>query len=146
MDVRPFEVVIVAHSTRLKELPLICLLQLADISRVSVCVQKASFTSLLFHVWFHNAFATFPPTPFSIQMYKHLDHFSFILPHTKFSIQFKLVNSTGNYLWGFEIFNTTSGRPLHGISKVVMLSLTNSVIELNECVMNALVDFQNSIP
>lgn len=106
---------------------------------------KASFTSLLFHVWFHNAFATFPPTPFSIQMYKHLDHFSFILPHAKFSIQFKLVNSTGNYLWGFEIFNTTSGRPLHGISKVVMLSLTNSVIELNECVMNALVDFQNSI-
>lgn len=40
MDVRPFEVVIVAHSTRLKELPLICLLQLADISRVSVCVQR----------------------------------------------------------------------------------------------------------
>lgn len=28
---------------------------------------------------------------------------------------------------------------------MVMLSLTNSVIELNECVMNALVDFQNSI-
>ena len=142
MDVRPFEVVIVAHSTRLKELPLICLLQLADISRVSVCVQRHHLLLCCFMSGFTMHLQPFLPRT----MYKHLDHFSFILPCTKFSIQFKLVNSTGNYLWGFEIFNITSGRPLHGISKVVMLSLTNSVIELNECVMNALVDFQNSIP
>lgn len=145
MDVRPFKVVIVAHSTRLKELPLICLLQLADISRVSVCVQRHHLFLCCFMSGFTMHLQPFLPPP-SPSKCKHLDHFSFILPRTKFSIQFKLVNSTGNYLWGFEIFNTTSGRPLHGISKVVMLSLTNSVIELNECVMNALVDFQNSIP
>ena len=145
MDVRPFKVVRVAHSTRLKELPLICLLQLADISRVSVCVQSHHLLLCCFMSGFTMHLQPFlpPPSPSKCTNIWTTFHLFYL---TKFSIQFKLVNSTGNYLWGFEIFNTTSGRPLHGISKVVMLSLTNSVIELNECVMNALVDFQNSIP
>lgn len=63
MDVRPFEVVIVAHSTRLKELPLICLLQLADISRVSVCVQRHHLLLCCFMSGFTMHLQPFLPPP-----------------------------------------------------------------------------------
>lgn len=63
MDVRPFEVVIVAHSTRLKELPLICLLQLADISRVSVCVQRHHLFLCCFMSGFTMHLQPFLPPP-----------------------------------------------------------------------------------
>ena len=58
MDLRPFKVVEVAQSTRIKELPLICLLWLADISRVSVC---ALTHSPLYCFLFHSSLS---PNPF----------------------------------------------------------------------------------
>lgn len=131
MDLRPFKVVEVAQSTRIKELPLICLLWLADISRVSVC---ALTHSPLYCFLFHSSLSPNPLPPSKSSNIWPL--FIYLDPY-KSLYSIDDCNSTGNYLWGFEIFNTIFKIPLNGVYIVVILSLTNSNITLNLRLANA---------
>lgn len=99
------------------------------------CFCPNPFTSLLFLV----SLLT-PPSPPTLFRHPNLQTsgplFIYLDPY-KSLYSIEDYNSTGNYLWGFEIFNTIFKIPLNGVYMVVILSLTNSNITLNFRLANA---------
>ena len=99
------------------------------------CLCPNPFTSLLFLV----SLLT-PPSPPTLFRHPNLQTsgplFIYLDPYKSLH-SIEDCNSTGNYLWGFEIFNTIFKIPLNGVYMVVILSLTNSNITLNLRLANA---------
>ena len=99
------------------------------------CLCPNPFTSLLFLV----SLLT-PPSPPTLFRHPNLQTsgplFIYLDPYKSLH-SIEDCNSTGNYLWGFEIFNTIFKITLNGVYMVVILSLTNSNITLNLRLANA---------